>query len=54
MSEFPQALATVADAAGHLYAGTTHGHIWHSSDYGDTWRKLPLNMGSIGSSLWVW
>lgn len=54
MSEFPQALATVPGAAGHLYAGTTHGHIWHSSDYGDTWRKLPVHMGRIGSSLLVW
>lgn len=53
MGEFPQALVTVPDAAGHLYAGTTHGHIRHSSDYGDTWRKLPLNLGSIGSSLLV-
>jgi hypothetical protein len=41
------ALLTDPSAPGHLYAGTSNGDIWHSLDYGDNWRKLPVNVGAI-------
>lgn len=41
------ALVTDPDAPGQLYAGLANGDVWHTADYGDTWTKLPLNMGRI-------
>lgn len=46
MNEMPLALVTLPSAPRHLYASTTRGSVWHSADYGDTWRKLPFNLGS--------
>lgn len=48
MRQMPVALATHPAAPGHLYAGTTQGEIWHTSDYGDTWQQLLRNLGNIG------
>jgi hypothetical protein len=45
------ALLTDAQAPGHLYAGLSDGDIWHSADYGDSWQKVPLNLGAIGKLL---
>lgn len=47
----PTALVTLPGAPGHLYAGLTNGDVWHSADYGDTWARLPFNLGSIWFSL---
>jgi photosystem II stability/assembly factor-like uncharacterized protein len=50
MSQMPLVLLTVSGAPGHLYAGTTAGAIWHSSDHGDTWSRLPVRLeGSVHS-----
>ena len=38
-------------APGHLYAGLSNGEIWSSTDYGDHWLCLPVNLGSIQRSL---
>jgi hypothetical protein len=45
------ALLTDPDSPGHLYAGMSSGDIWHSTDYGDNWHQLPLNLGGIHRSL---
>lgn len=53
LNSTPTALTTVPDAPGHLYAGLFNGDIWHTADYGDSWQKLPFNMGGIWFSLLV-
>ena len=45
------ALVTDPNASGHLYAGLSNGDVWHTSDYGDQWHKLPFNLKSIRFSL---
>jgi len=45
------ALLTDPSAPGQLYAGMSNGEIWQSTDYGDNWQKLPVNMGGIHRSL---
>jgi photosystem II stability/assembly factor-like uncharacterized protein len=45
------ALLTDPAAPGHLYAGLANGDVWHSDDYGDTWRKLSFNLGGIHRNL---
>ena len=45
MGQMPRALITCADAPGHLYVGTTYGDVYHTADYGDTWRRLPFDLG---------
>lgn len=41
------ALITDPHTPGHIYAGMSSGDIWHSSDYGDHWVQLPLNVHAI-------
>lgn len=45
------ALLTDPAAPGHVYAGLSNGDVWHSADYGDTWQKLPFNLGGIQRTL---
>lgn len=47
------AYGLIADPAvpGHLYAGLSNGEIWNSTDYGDHWQRLPVNLGGIQRSL---
>jgi len=49
----PTSLVTLQDSPGHLYAGLTNGEVWHSTDYGDNWEKLPFHLGSIWSSMLI-
>ena len=51
LENMPYALLTDPDAPGHLYAGLSNGDIWHSTDHGDTWDKLSLNLKGIHQSL---
>ena len=51
MRHMPITLVTDPKAPGHLYAGLTSGDVWHSTDYGDTWQKLPFNLKEIWFSL---
>lgn len=44
-------LLTDPSEPGHLYAGLSNGDVWHTADYGDTWHKLPFNLGRIGRSM---
>lgn len=52
MGQMPRTLATRADAPGHLFVGTTYGDVWHTTDYGDSWQRLPFDLGG-GLSLLV-
>jgi len=45
------ALITDPDAPGHLYAGLANGDVWHTENYGDTWGRLPFNLGGIHNSM---
>lgn len=47
----PYALLTDPESPGHVYAGLSSGEVWHSENHGDTWRKLPFNLGGIHRSL---
>jgi photosystem II stability/assembly factor-like uncharacterized protein len=53
MAEMPIALATDATAPGHLYAGTTAGHVYHTADYGDRWRQLALHFPAIWRNMLI-
>lgn len=44
-------LLTDPTAPGHLYAGLSNGDVWHTSDFGDRWTQLPVNMTAIHRSL---
>ncbi len=52
MSRMPRALVTLPDAPGQLFVGTTYGDVWHTADYGDSWQRLPFDLGG-GLSLLV-
>lgn len=45
----PYALLT--DAPGEVYAGLSNGEVWHSADYGESWRQLPFNLKAINRDL---
>lgn len=47
LNAMPYALLTDPHVSGQIYAGLSNGDIWHSADYGDTWRQLPLNLKAI-------
>jgi len=53
LPETPTALVTVPGKPGHIYAGLSGGHVWQSADYGDTWKRMPFNLGGIRFSLLV-
>jgi photosystem II stability/assembly factor-like uncharacterized protein len=40
-------LASDPLAPGHLYLASGHGVVWHSTDSGDTWHQLPINLGEV-------
>jgi hypothetical protein len=47
LSSMPYALLADPHTTGHVYAGLGNGEVWHSEDYGDTWRALPLNLKAV-------
>jgi hypothetical protein len=51
LPHMPYALLPDRDAPGHLYAGLSNGDIWHTSDYGDHWQQLPVNLGAIWAAM---
>jgi photosystem II stability/assembly factor-like uncharacterized protein len=51
IDHMPYALLTDPSAPGHLYAGLSNGDVWHSTDQGDSWQRLPFSLGGIHRSL---
>jgi hypothetical protein len=51
INQMPYALLTDPEAPGHVYAGSSNGEVWHSADYGESWRQLPFNLGRIHRDL---
>lgn len=51
LNNMPYALLPNHNAPGHLYAGLSNGDVWHTTDYGDHWQQLPVNMGSIFTAM---
>jgi photosystem II stability/assembly factor-like uncharacterized protein len=51
LNHMPYALITDPAAPGHVYAGLSNGDVWHSTDQGDHWQRLPFNLKSIHRSL---
>lgn len=47
----PYALLTDPEAPGHVYAGLSNGEVWHSADYGESWRRLPFELRAIHRDL---
>ncbi|MBI5829946.1 MAG: hypothetical protein HZB20_10510 [Chloroflexi bacterium] len=45
------ALLTDLAAPGRLYAGLSNGDVWQTTDYGDSWHRLPFNLKGIHRSL---
>lgn len=51
LNHMPYALLADPAAPGHLYAGLSSGHVWHTADYGDHWQQLPVNLGNIWTTM---
>ncbi len=51
LNHMPYALLTDPAAPGHLVAGLSNGDVWHTTDYGDHWQQLPVNLGSIWTAM---
>jgi photosystem II stability/assembly factor-like uncharacterized protein len=51
LNHMPYALLTDQSSPGHLYAGLSSGDVWHSTDYGESWARLPFSLGSIARSM---
>lgn len=47
LNHMAYALLTDPAAPGHLYAGLSNGDVWRSTDHGDSWMQLPINLGGI-------
>lgn len=46
-------LVTLPGVPGLVYAGLANGKIWQSSNYGESWVKLPIDLGGIHSAFCV-
>src|SRR5260221_12796504 len=51
LNHMPYALLTDPGAPGHVYTGLSNGEVWHSTDYGDSWHKLPFCLKGIHRAL---
>ena len=40
-------LAADSATPGHVYLAECNGDVWHSTDGGETWHQLPINLGDI-------
>ncbi len=47
LTVMPYALLSPLDRPGELYAGMRTGALWHSSDAGDTWSPIEVNLPGI-------
>ncbi len=46
-------LATDPVISGHVYLAESNGTLWHSTDTGETWHQLPVNLGEVWFRLFV-
>jgi hypothetical protein len=51
LNYMPYALLTMTEAPGEVHAGLSNGEVWYSSDYGESWGRLPFSLGSINRDL---
>lgn len=51
LDHMPYALVTDPREPDHLYAGNADGSVWHSPDCGESWRRLPLDLGAVYRSM---
>lgn len=51
LSAMPYALIADPAVSGLVYAGLSNGEVWHSADYGDSWRRLALTLPAIHSMI---
>lgn len=47
MDHLAYALLTDRRSPGFLMAGLSSGDVWYTTDYGDSWAKLPFSLGSF-------
>ncbi len=47
LNAMPYALLTDPAVSGRVYAGLRNGEVWHSTDYGDTWRRLAFQFPAV-------
>jgi hypothetical protein len=47
LKAMPYALITHETKPDTLYAGLSDGNVWESPDRGDSWQRLPFNLGRI-------
>ncbi len=53
LRETPTSLVTIPGKPGELYAGLKSGDVWHTSDYGDNWHKMPFRLEGVWHSMLV-
>ncbi len=51
LAHAPYGLATDPNEPGHLYAGLADGQVWRSTDHGEVWTKLPVDLGRVRRSM---
>lgn len=51
LNHMPYALLTDPAVPGHLYAGLSNGDVWHTTDYGDHWQQLSVNLGTVSTAM---
>ncbi len=51
LDHMPYGLLTDPELPGHVYAGLANGHVWHSTDHGETWDRLPFDLGAVRTVL---
>jgi hypothetical protein len=49
----PEMPYQLVEHEGSLFAGLANGDVWRSENRGDSWTKLPLNLGAIHRSMIV-
>lgn len=49
LNAMPYALLADPNTSGEVYAGLRNGDVWHSADYGDTWRQLAVHFPAVYS-----
>jgi len=40
-------LVTLPGRPGVIFTGLANGDVWHSTNYGDNWERMPFNLGGI-------